>query len=201
MNHPRILNAISSANPLRTFCGRVSFGSVCRFAFGSVSRFAFSSVTWLACTFVGLVGCVSVNVGPQKPEIAKHVGISEPKAPFKKTKIEGFDRSWKSDSTGNSLGYISECNASDASLNQLELDALSVLQTSRVQKTQELEFNGRGARESWVEGTVDGVKISMVILVFKKNGCQYTLSMVGPQSKFAQEVSAFQEFKAGFVVP
>lgn len=151
--------------------------------------------------FLSSIGCVSVDLGPKAGEKTKRVRLQEPVAPFEKVSIEGMDKAWQDKKSGNTLGYISECGGRELSLDQLENEARSVLVASQLTNRLTGEFNQRESLESWSEGLVDGVKVRLAILVFKKNGCQYTLTYAGPAKSFNLSATAFTNFKQGFVAP
>ncbi|MEI7973510.1 MAG: hypothetical protein WCH11_04000, partial [Bdellovibrio sp.] len=90
---------------------------------------------------------------------------------------------------------------SSTSLQELQNDSWNSLKSLKVLSQKELEFNSRAALESSVEGGLDGAKVRMQLLVFRKNGCSYILSFVGRPSLQSQELQVFEQFKQGFVVP
>lgn len=151
--------------------------------------------------FLLLSSCVSVNVGPRKPTPSKSVRLQEPSSSYRGLKIEGLDRAWRNSSSGVTLGFLSECGESSASLQELQSDSWNSLKSLKVLSQKELEFNSRAALESSVEGGLDGVKVRMQLLVFRKNSCNYILSFVGRPSAQSQELTVFEQFKQGFVVP
>lgn len=154
----------------------------------------------LLCLFFN--GCVSVSIPTSSGTPAKDIKFETAGDPFKELKIKTSDRAWVSEKTGNSIAYISECYTSiDAPLLQLENESLVALNKLKVVSSKNVNFNGREALTTIAEGEVDGVQVKTQILVFKKNGCNFTLSYGGVRSKFDSELSHFQKFIESFRVP
>jgi hypothetical protein len=145
---------------------------------------------------------VAVNIGPGKPTKAESAKFDTPPTPFQEIRHASFDKAWKSKDTGNTIAYLSECKAGDdTSLKNLENESTSVLDNRQIISTQDLEYNDRQAIRSSAQGFVDGVPVSMEILIFKKNDCTFTLSFVGRKSKLAADLPIFQNFLDRFKVP
>ena len=157
----------------------------------------------LVCgVLVGFVSaCVSVDLGPKQGSKSKKIKFQEPGSPFEDAEIDGMDRAWQSKGTGNTIAFLSECGGSEVSLQQMDQEARSVLSDGKIQKQDRMEFNQRDSLETWSQGSLDGVRVRLVVLVFKKNGCGYTVTYTGSNKSFDQNVANFQEFKKGFVAP
>lgn len=147
-----------------------------------------------------VASCISVNLPGRKSVPATGVEYSAPGAPFKSIDAAGSDKAWLSSDTGNTISFISDCGGSDPSLQQMETESLAALSNLDV-KSDTLMFNGREARSSVAQGTVDGIAVRLALLVFKKNNCNYTLSYGGVEKNFAPEQKHFEEFKAQFKAP
>ncbi|MGZ3774889.1 MAG: hypothetical protein ACXVCN_14280 [Bdellovibrio sp.] len=149
-----------------------------------------------------IVSCVSVKFPSGKVTSAKDVELKAPGLPFKEIAIPNSDKAWLSEKTGNTISYQSECGGNgELSLQQLETDSLSALTNLEIKKEEELLFNGRAARQSLSEGLVDGVPVQLALLVFKKNGCNFTLSYGGTKKNFDNEKHFFENFKNDFKAP
>jgi hypothetical protein len=149
-----------------------------------------------------LSGCVSVKIGGAKGVPATGISLEAPAAPFKEIKSSSADRAWLSDKTGNTISYFSECgNPNDPSLATLESDALTALNDYQTLKSQDLTFNERAARQTTAHGQVDGVDVQLMVVVFKRNSCNYTVSYGGVQKNFDKESGAFQKFLSKFKAP
>ena len=160
-----------------------------------------SKITLLILNLL-LSGCVSVKIGGAKGVPASGVVLEEPTAPFKEIKSANADRAWLSGKTGNTISYFSECgNSADPSLQQLQDDALTALVDYKVVKEQDLTFNDRAAHKVTAQGQVDGVDVQISLLVFKRNGCNFTLSYGGVQKNFSKEEAVFQKFNDKFKAP
>ena len=147
-------------------------------------------------------GCVSVELPNSKTTSAKDVKWSEPGGQFKEIKATNADKTWLSSRTGNTISYLSECgNSADPSLQALEAESLSALGKINPISNKVYDYNGRAARSSVSSGEVDGVPVQLELLVFKKNGCNYTLSYGGVMKQFDVEQKIFEDFKANFKAP
>lgn len=160
--------------------------------------------TFLPLLFLGslFTGCISLQLPGSKNQRAKNVQTLDPVKPFKKIKADNADQTWISSNTGNTISFLSECgNANDTSLQIIESESLGAISNLSRNKTQELNYNGRQAQQTEATGEVDGVKVKIVLLVFKKNGCSYLISYGGVEKDFDQELSHFETFKENFKAP
>ena len=147
-------------------------------------------------------GCVSVELPSSKTTSAKDVQWSEPSSPFKEIKATNADKTWLSSRTGNTISFLSECgNTADPSLQTLEAESLSAVGKINTISSRIYDFNGRAARNSVSSGEVDGVPVQLELLVFKKNGCNYTLSYGGVMKQYDAEHKIFEDFKQNFKAP
>ena len=149
-----------------------------------------------------LSSCVSVNLPGGKVTSAKDVQFAEPGTPFKSIKAANADRTWLSKKTGNTISYLSECGGTaDPSLQSVETESLSALNKMQILSTDATTYNGREARQTLANGQLDGVPVQILLLIFKKNGCTYTLSYGGIEKQFSAELRQFESFKASFKAP
>jgi hypothetical protein len=73
---------------------------------------------------------------------------------------------------------------------------MSALTDVKIGETHDaIYFSDRAAYEVTASGKIDGVKAKIWLLVFKKNGCNFTLSYMGSAKSFDRERTAFEEFK------
>lgn len=146
--------------------------------------------------------CVSVNVGTGKTSKASDVDFTEPSASFRNVKVADTDEAWQSSTTGNSISYISECGpSSDLSLEAIQQDSLSGLNNRDILDSKEVDYNGRAALRTLASGKTDGIDVKVDLMIFKKNGCSYTLSYIGVANEFESERSVFNKFLEGFRAP
>ncbi len=157
---------------------------------------------FFAFIFLTLAGCVTVDVGGSKAKSARNVKFEKPGSPFASSSDGTGDQTWISEKTGNSISYLSECERQvELNLEQLESEALSVLEKMKIEKSERLGFNGREAVRTVASGKVDGVDVKMQLLTFKKNNCNYSLSYGAVSSKYDLELSQFDQFMKGFQAP
>jgi len=148
---------------------------------------------------VGLSNCVSVNLPSSSGSPAKDVKFDAPASPFEDMKVKTADKAWISKNTGNTISFLSDCNSSsDPTLQQLQSESLAVLDNLKVLDSKDSDFNGRESNSTFAQGEVDGVPVKTEILVFKKNGCNFTLSYGGVLSRFEAEKKFFDKFKESF---
>ena len=160
------------------------------------------SVFLLVYLFLQMLGCVSVNVGGKKAKKASLIQLEKPSPHFTEIKKEHADRYWRSDLTGNSISFLSECDTpGDPSLNQV-LDGLKQgLIDSELVKREELTYNQRAAVKAEIKGFVDGVESIVETLIFKKNNCLYLITYISVPETFETERAIFNQFLQGFRAP
>lgn len=162
-----------------------------------------SLLSLFALIFAGLfASCVSVNIPGTKTTHASKVQFTEPNDPFSSISDKNNDKTWLSGTTGNTISYLSDCgNPADPSIEQLSSDSLSVLNDMKVNTSEDLQFNGRAAHRTTASGTVDGVPVELSLLIFKKDGCNYTLTYAGLKKQFASEKHYYESFIESFKAP
>lgn len=167
-----------------------------------VSRFPSLAVFAAALVFT-TSACVSVNLGAGKsPERSRNVAFSAPGGPFHELKKTQADAAWQNSSNGNSISYLSTCNeSSDPSLENATQEMISVLGDTKTLSQKSYMFDGRAALDTEAEAKVEGVPTKMRTLVYKKNGCLYTLSFLGVSKNFDQDQKYFDGFVKGFTAP
>lgn len=149
----------------------------------------------------GTTSCVSVNLPTTTGKKADGVAATAPAAPFHDM-ASSADKAWISEKTGNTISYISECGSkADPSLQQLRDESMNALVNAKISDEKTFAYNGREALEATGSGTVDGVAVTLRLVVLKKNGCQYTLSYGGVSKGFEAETSHFKNFVEGFKAP
>lgn len=145
---------------------------------------------------------MSVNLPSGGGKKADKVDFVVPVKPFGDITIAGVDRAWLSARTGNTISYLSDCGGkSDPALERMRDEALGAFSDSEILEESRLDYNGREALGTTAKGRLDGVPVQIRLILFKKNGCQYTLSYGGVQKNFADEESVFQNFTEGFKAP
>lgn len=149
-----------------------------------------------------LAGCVSVNIGPKGPEKSKNVVFTPPPAPYTPIKGMHADGAWQNKANGNSISYLSTCNEqTDPSLDTATEDLISAFGETKQLSQKKLEFDGRDALDTEAEARVEGVPTKIRALVFKKNGCLYTLTLIGVAKTFEKGEAPFNDFVKGFQAP
>ncbi len=148
-----------------------------------------------------LCSCVSVNIKPKAPEKSKFYQFAEPGLPFQKIKSDPTDLAFRDPKTGHTIAVISECSESyDPKLDALEEEITSALTDSKLEKSTEMTFNERDGKRSLFSGKMDGIPVLVETLVFKKNSCAYTLTLLGRVKGFQNQQQIFQKFVESFSV-
>lgn len=152
--------------------------------------------------FLLSAGCVSVNLSNNKSKKAEGLSYMAPTGSFHPLKAENADQAWQSEKTGNTIAFLSECQMqSDIDLKTIESDSLTALTQIKILSSFSGQFNNRESIDTLAEGQVDGVPVRLRLTVFKKNGCNYTLSYVGRKNFLDKEESEFIRFKESFKAP
>lgn len=148
-----------------------------------------------------LNSCITIGVS-KDPQPAKNLDYKNPASPFADLKTKTGDKAWISKKTNNVISYISDCSPNnDPSLDSLEQDALSGLDKLEIKTREEIPYNQRTARNTIGEGNIDGVKVKLNVLSFKKNNCSYSLIYGGGAEKFDSEINEFKQFTENFRAP
>ncbi len=149
-----------------------------------------------------IVGCVSIKIGGVKAKKAEGVVFVQPSAPFEELTLPASDHAWTNKKNGNTISYSSSCDdTAEPTLDGAKSDLLSNLTDLKIISEQNGMFNGRESASATASGTVDGVKTQVEILVFSKNNCLYSLSYVGVESSFSQNLAQYREFLQSFKAP
>lgn len=152
--------------------------------------------------FLLFAGCVSVSLNTGKAKKAEGLVFTAPKDPFRSLKAENADQAWQSEKTGNTIAFLSECQLpSDVDLRTIESDSLTALSQIKIISSYTGNYNNRESLDTLAEGQVDGVPVQLRLTVFKKNGCNYTLSYVGTKNSFEKELKEFEALKESFKAP
>ncbi|MBL7545578.1 MAG: hypothetical protein JNL11_17295 [Bdellovibrionaceae bacterium] len=148
-----------------------------------------------------LNSCITIGVS-KDPQPARNLAFKAPSSPFSDLKTKTGDKAWISSRTNNIISYISDCSPSnDPSLDQLEQDALAGLDKLEIKYREDLPYNQRTARSTIGEGFLDGVKVKLNVVAFKKNSCSYNLIYGGVAERFDSENQEFKQFTESFRAP
>lgn len=155
----------------------------------------------LSLCLLSFSSCITIGVS-KDPQPAKNLEFRTPASPFSNLKSKTGDKAWISSKTNNVISYISDCAPNqDPSLDQLEQEALSGLEKLEIKSREEIPYNQRTARTTIGEGFIDGVKVKLNVLSFKKNTCSYNLIYGGVAERFDSESQEFKTFTENFRAP
>lgn len=102
------------------------------------------------------------------------------------------------DDGGTILAHAT-CEArGDASLNVLTNHLLFGIEEPRERSRTPLSLDGRRALRTRVDGALDGVPISLDLVVLKKDSCTYDLELASSPEVFDRRQTDFERFFTGF---
>ncbi len=156
-------------------------------------------MTLLCVLLSGLAGCVSISLDPAKTKKSERMLLPDPPDDFVRLERKQIDAAWKNKKTGSIISVISECNpALDPRLEALRNEVIGDLSDETIASEQELEFLGRAALRSSITGKLDGVETAIELLVVKKDGCHYLLTLVSVPAHIGKDRPHFERFLKGF---
>lgn len=146
-------------------------------------------------------GCVTVNLPKTSKGKASGVRVTPPNNDFVESKSEKADQLWKHRSTGATISYLSECSDQASDLALLETETLNTLAEQQLINQSTRTFNDREARWLEAKGKVEGISLQIAQLSFRRNGCDYILTLASRSERFELHRKDFDEFLKGFVAP
>lgn len=156
---------------------------------------------FLSSLILILTSCITIG-GNKEIVPAKNISYQNPGASFELKKDRPGDKSWQSTRTKNSITFFSDCSENaDPSLDQLQNDVVSGFEDTKLSESETISYNQRQARKFVLFGSLDGISVQIQGIVFKKNGCSYTLIYGGKKVSFNSELPIFNDFINGFQVP
>jgi hypothetical protein len=149
-----------------------------------------------------LPACLSVQLSPKSADVASNVSFNAPSEPYEKFAVQDVDRAWKNRSNGNSISFRTACNDPvESEINSIQQMIVDGLDAANIEKRETVQYNGREALHSVIQGKLDGIATKIELMIFKKNNCTYTLTYVALPKNYAQDQAVFQKFLKEFVAP
>lgn len=100
---------------------------------------------------------------------------------------------------GGTIAASGNCNGGeDAPLDVLANHLVFGVEPRRVLASEELRLDDRGALLQRIEGRLDGVPVAMTLVVIKKDGCIFDLTLVGARDAVARRAGDFRAFFRDF---
>jgi hypothetical protein len=162
---------------------------------------AFTKIFTLVALLGLLNSCISVSLSPKITK-SERVSFKAPPLPFESISSPEADQAWQDRKAGNLISFLTACkDQADPSLETIEKDLLSSVDSIKILKSESEFFDGRESHKTLAQGTVDGIPTKIQILVFKKNNCSYSLSYVGVEKSFDQDLPIFNKFLESFKAP
>ncbi len=153
-------------------------------------------------TMLGLHGCVSVNLGGQRQQSAPPFQHLPPSGPFALLYEKPNSQAWKSKDSQSTISYLVDCQVhGDPSLESLREGVFSELRDIKIQSAVKSQFNQRESLRTMASGSVDGVDLTIDLVLLKKHHCLFVLTLASEPRFFGAEQVRFQSFIEAFVVP
>jgi hypothetical protein len=100
---------------------------------------------------------------------------------------------------GGTIALDVTCSdADDVPLDVLTRHLLIGIDPRQERSRTTLTVDGRGALRTRIDGQLDGVPVSLDLVVLKKDGCTYDLVLIAPPSLLAQRQPEFARFIGSF---
>jgi hypothetical protein len=108
---------------------------------------------------------------------------------------------FRNDGLKSSISTDAFCDQAydDSALNMLTKHLFAGLQDVKIIQEQPLMLNDRGALRTSIQATLDGLPVTVEIVVVKKNWCLFDFYLVSQPDKFEQTTKDFETFYQGFV--
>lgn len=154
--------------------------------------------------FLSGTACVSVNIGPGKTEKASDVSFAAPGGGFKALENARADAAWNNPKTGSTIAFQSTCgDAADLPLESIAQDLFAGFENRKALREERIPFDAREALDQEIEGKVDGVSTKVRAVIYKKNKCNYVLTLVSlaKQATANGDAEQFKNFMASFKAP
>lgn len=154
---------------------------------------------FITTILVFISGCVSVKLSQEQLAKAKHINYTPPSKPFKTFETHSADKAWKNKQTGSSISYLSSCNEpGEPDLNTIKNNTLSGISDLKILNEKHITFNKREALHVQSTGFLDGIKIHLNLIIFKKNRCNYTLTFISLEQFYETDIKYFNAFVENF---
>lgn len=132
---------------------------------------------------------------------ASDVSFTAPADPFKKIDSTA-DAAWKSKATGSTIAFSSACGESaDLPIETVVAELTSAFDEEHGLSKDKVLFDGRESLQLKMNGKIDGVETRIEAIVYKKNKCTFTLSLVSLPQNIKTDAEHFARFRDGFHAP
>ena len=162
---------------------------------------SYKTTLWLTAFLLMICpACISLKISPDTQR-SQSVSYNQPASPFTETQSTNADKAWIDLETGSIISYQSICNESiDPDLDTILQKSTAELLDRKILKRTRIEYNSRRAERVLVSGQLDGVKVHLEFVIFKKNSCSYTLNFISLPEHFKKSTDIFNKFIDGFKV-
>ena len=111
---------------------------------------------------------------------------------------EGF-HFFQNPSSGSMIGVDSVCKRyQESSLETLSKSLTRPIDNTVVTEQKKIELDGREALETRAMGTVDGVDVEALFMIFRKNNCLFDFSLISRNRVKTEDENDFRKFVESF---
>lgn len=146
--------------------------------------------------------CVSVQLptSSAKSKKATDYKYSDPGSPFHEADAKNSDRTWISSQTGSTISFFTSCSNSEPPIRNIRSNALQGIESISIKSEAPVSIGDREGLRSIIEGELEGIDITMDIVIFKKNTCSYQINYISLRQNFIKEKNSFETFFKNFRV-
>ncbi|MFN8847790.1 MAG: hypothetical protein ACK5V3_15660 [Bdellovibrionales bacterium] len=155
----------------------------------------FISLLWI------MPSCISVKVPLGAPEKVENLKFDAPGKPFVDLSSDSADFSWISETTGNTISVLSECQESRLKPKDVATDALTALDNAKIASGEVLTISKHPAYELTATGRVDEHSVKISILSLRTKECFITLTYGGLEKSFDDEKNFYIKLRNSLAVP
>lgn len=148
------------------------------------------------------LACVSIDIPKNELKRSNTYSYKKPNSDlFKSKETPNLDILWVHANNGNSISILSDCSSNyDPSLKQIKNGITSGINNLETKSSNYKTYNKRKALFTHIIGDVDGVLSEFDLVIFKKDGCVYTLTYVATKNSYKATKQIFDDFVLNFKV-
>lgn len=151
-----------------------------------------------ASLFLLLCGCRGALAGGVYTRGPLSYRVAEPQGAWRPVVFEDNDLAWLS-TAGHVLAINATCSGhEDPQLEVLTNHLVFGFTERQWLKRERFQLDGREALRSQVKARLDGVPVSLELVVLKKNGCVHDFTYVSPEGREAEHKASFERLVANF---
>ena len=148
------------------------------------------------------LACVSIDIPKNELKRSNTYSFKKPNSKlFTLKETPELDKLWVHERNGNSISILSDCSSNyDPSLDQIKNGITTGINNLETKSSKYQTYNKRKALFAHIVGDVDGVLSEFDLVIFKKDGCVYTLTHVATKNSYKATKEIFDDFVLNFKV-